>query len=311
MYGTNWEARKKELQKIQKSDISEENLTRFIDILNDFTNWCKEKDYMNTWDYSAVCDFLIPFLEAERFTPNNVIPIKDFIEFTNMYSICFTFKKSMTAYNDIHSDEKPGNALIAALMQFNYWMPSFDYTKDISPLEGVFDLLFALVKDKRKLFEFWNEKNEDIEDLGKYSDLSIPIKRWLNGSQRPTWKLIRLFLDKGLLPKVSLVANPLVGEYTNEELYLAFRRRVFPAWFITKFFDSLENQGLVHEHSRSMIRNGIRLFYRHILITGSNAISLEERQNPMFCMMWHYLVLDDFGHHYNTDTAQWFKRILF
>ena len=86
---------------------------------------------------------------------------------------------------------------------------------------------------------------------------------------------------------------------------------MFPACFITKFFDSLEEQDLIHENSRSMIRNGIRMFYRRIFKFGETDFCMEEKQNPMFCLMWHYLVLNDLTYHYNTDTAQWFKSILF
>ena len=86
----------------------------------------------------------------------------------------------MSAYKELKTDSKPGEELVAALMQFNYWIPSYDYSKDITPLEGVFYLLFSLAQDKRKLFDFWNDKKEEIENLDKYSDLSIPIKRWLS-----------------------------------------------------------------------------------------------------------------------------------
>lgn len=312
-YGTFWDARKKELQKLQKSEISEESLTRFIDILNDFTNWCKEKDYMNTWDYSAVGEFLMPFVAATRFTPNNCIPINDFIEYTTMYAICFVFKKSMEAYIDFKDKSEPVgmDALTATLMQFNYWLPSYNYTNDISPMEGVFNLLFELVKDKRDLIEFWNSKKAEITDSDNPTDLSTQIKRWLNGNQRPTWKHIKLFLDKELLPKESMVKDQIREEFSTENLYLIFRRRVFPSCFITKFFDSLENQNFIHEQSRNMIRNGIRLFYKRMLVDGGTDFSIEEKHNPMFCMMFHFLVLNDFGNHYNTDTAQYFKNILF
>lgn len=310
-YGTFWDARKKEIQKLQKSESSEESLTRFIDILNDFTNWCKEKDYMNTWDYSAVCDFIIPFIAAAGFTPNNCIPVKNFIEYTTMYAICFALKKSMNTYNEIEDNDKPGTALTATLMQFNYWLPSYNYTNDISPMEGVFNLLFELVKNKRTLIEFWNSKKAEITDSDNPTDLNTQIKKWLNGKQRPTWKHIKLFLDEELVPKDSLIKDQISEEFSSENLYLIFRRRVFSSCFITKFFDSLEKQNLIHEQSRNMIRTGIRLFYRRMLVDGGTDFSIEERHNPMFCMMFHFLVLNDFGNHYNTDTAQYFKNILF
>lgn len=310
-YGTFWEARKKEIQKIQKSESNEESLSRFIDILNDFTNWCKDKDYMNTWDYSAVCDFLMPFIAAIRFTPNNCIPIKDFVEYTTMYAICFVFKKSMEAYNHMKEDSTQEESLTASLMQFNYWLPSYNYTKDISPMEGVFNLLFELMKDKRDLIVFWNTKKAEITDSENPTDLNTQIKRWLNGKQRPTWKHIKLFLDEELLPKDSMLKDQISEEFSSENLYLIFRRRVFPSCFITKFFDSIENQELINDQSRYMIRNGVRLFYKHFLTEARTDFSSEEKRNPMFCMMVHFLLLKDFGNHFNTDTAQYFKYILF
>jgi len=105
-YGTFWESRKKEIQKLQKSENREESLSRFIDMLNDFTNWCKENDYMNTWDYWAVYDFSIPFIAATRFTPNNLIPIKDFLEYTTMYAICFALTQSMKEVNNIKNESE-------------------------------------------------------------------------------------------------------------------------------------------------------------------------------------------------------------
>lgn len=311
LYGINWDARKKEIQKLQKSEITEDMFSRFVDILNEFTSWCKEKDYINSWDYHAVCDFLIPFISAIRFTPNNLIPTKDFVEYSTMYAICFTYKRSIDSYKELKDENKPCNELIAAIMQFNYWLPSNNYTKDINPLEGMFNLLFALTKDKRKLIDFWNNRKEELQDKGKFTDLDTQIKRWISGKQRPTWKHIKLFLDESLLPKESLMNNPLADEFSNEEMYLTFRRKIFPACFITKFFDSLEEQELIHENSRLMIRKGIRLFYHHCLTTRDNSFTEEEQQNPMFCMMVHFLIKKDFGFEFNTDTAQYFKRILF
>lgn len=312
-YGTSWEARKKEIQKLQKSEITEESFTRFINMLNDFTDWCIEKDYINTLDHSAVRDFIIPFIAAARFTPNNCIPVKDFIEYTTMYAVCFVFKVRMEAYSDFKDEVEPlgVNALIATLMQFNYWMSSNNYTNDISLMEDVFNLLFELVKDKRDLIEFWNSKKAEITDSDNPTDLNIQIKRWVNGKQRPTWKHIKLFLDEKLLLKESMIKNQINEEFSSEDLYLFFRRRIFPSCFITKFFDSLEKQDLIHEQSRNMIRNGIRLFYKRMLVDGGSDFSIEEKQNPMFCMMFRFLVLSDFGNHYNTDTAQYFKNIIF
>jgi len=196
-------------------------------------------------------------------------------------------------------------------MQFNYWLPSYNYTKDISPMEGVFNLLFELVKEKKDLIEFWNSRKAEITDSDNPTDLNIQIKRWLSGKQRPTWKHIKLFLDEGLLPKESMIRNQIIEEFPNENLYLMFRRKVLPSCFITKFFDSLESQELIHEESRYMIRNGVRLFYKHMLVDGGNEFSIEEKQNPMFCMMIQTLLYKDFGNDYNTDTAQYFKSILF
>jgi len=31
----------------------------------------------------------------------------------------------------------------------------------------------------------------------------------------------------------------------------------------------------------------------------------------MFCMLYRFLMKDDMGYDFNTDTAQWFKRYLF
>ena len=44
-----------------------------------------------------------------------------------------------------------------------------------------------------------------------------------------------------------------------------------------------------------MIQNGIRLFYRHFLVTKEETFSQKELQNPMFCMLYRFLMKDDGG----------------
>ena len=208
--------------------------------------------------------------------------LKDKINKLDKEEKCFICQITKSECINEHIDFKDKSepvgmdALTATLMQFNYWLPSYNYTNDISPMEGVFNLLFELVKDKRDLIEFWNSKKAEITDSDNPTDLNTQIKRWLNGNQRPTWKHIKLFLDEELLPKESMVKDQISEEFSTENLYLIFRRRVFPSCFITKFFDSLENQNLIHEQSRNMIRNGIRLFYKRMLVDGGTDFSIEE-----------------------------------
>ena len=88
-YDFNWEARKKEIQKLLKNDynfdiIHDSNFQRVLDILNEFVDWAKNKDYINTWDKFAILDLLIPYLKALQFTPQDVIPDHDFNEYTIM-----------------------------------------------------------------------------------------------------------------------------------------------------------------------------------------------------------------------------------
>lgn len=52
-YDYNWEARKIEIQKLLKNDynfyiIHDSNFQRVLDILNEFVDWAKNKDYINT-----------------------------------------------------------------------------------------------------------------------------------------------------------------------------------------------------------------------------------------------------------------------
>ncbi len=96
-YDYNWEARKKEIQKLLKcvynfDIINDTNFQRVLDILNDFADWAKDKDYINSWDKGAILDLLIPYMKAQQFTPQDVIPEHDFIEYTIMYSICNAYK---------------------------------------------------------------------------------------------------------------------------------------------------------------------------------------------------------------------------
>ena len=73
-YEYNWEARKKEIQKLLKTEydfdiIHDTNFQRVMDILNDFADWALKKDYINTWDKYAILDLFIPYLRTIQFIP--------------------------------------------------------------------------------------------------------------------------------------------------------------------------------------------------------------------------------------------------
>lgn len=311
-YDYNWEARKKEIQKLIKTDYSfdiihDPNFQRYMDILNEFADWALKKDYINTWDKFAILDLLIPYLKSLQFTPQNVIPEREFTEYTIMYSICNAYKHSAQEVFD-KTNNRSGS-IISAIYQFNFYLPSDNYTKIIEPLEGVFDLFLALAKDKKKLFQYWNDKKFELDEKDS-TDLKILINRWTKTETRPSWKVIKLFMNEDLLPEDNLVYQ-LFTDISGKEQYLTFRRKIFSAYFITNLFDSLSNNGLIDSSSKQMIQEGIRLFYRHALVTKETILSQEELKNPMFCMLYRFLLKDDIGYDFNTDTAQWFKRYLF
>lgn len=311
-YDYNWPARKKEIQKLIKTDyafdiINDPNFKRYLDILKEFVDWAKNKDYINSWDEGAIFDLLIPYLKALQFTPQNVIPEQDFTEYAIMYSICSAYKYS--AQEVLKKTNNRSLAIVSAIYQFNFYLPSDNYTKIIEPLEGVFNLFLALAKDKKKLFQYWNDKKFEIDEKDS-TDLKILIQRWTKTETRPSWKVIKLFMNEDLLPDNNLVYQ-LFPDISGKEQYLTFRREIFSAYFITNFFDSLGKQGLINEISKEMIKIGIRLFYRHFLVTKEPTCSQEELHNPMFCMLYRFLLKDDMGYDFNTDTAQWFKRYLF
>lgn len=311
-YAHNWEARKKEIQKLIKTDygfdiVHNKDFQRFMDILNEFVDWAKEKDYINTWDKGAILDLLIPYMHSVLFTPQDVLPEKDFIEYTIMYSICNAYKRSV---QELSKSKDRLAAINTAIYQFNFYLPSDNYTKIVEPLEGVFDLFLEIAKDKKQLYEYWNDKRFEINEKDS-TDLNILIQRWTKSEKsRPSWKVIKLFMNEDLLPEENLINNPF-PEFTGKDLYLAFRRKIFPAYFITKLFDSLSEQGLINDSSKEMIQTGIRLFYRHALVTKEQYCSQEELSNPMFVMLYRFLLKDDMGYDFNTDTAQYFKRFIF
>ncbi len=315
-YDYNWQARKKEIQKLLKTDydfdiVNDDNFRRFVDILNDFVDWAKKKDYINSWDKGAILDLLIPYMHVVQFTPQDVIPENELIEYTIMYSICYAYKRSMQELLNFKefNNNRPA-AIVSAIFQFNFYLPTYEYTKIVEPLEGVFDLFLALVKDKKQLFQYWNDKKFEIDEKDS-TDLKILIQRWTKSkTSRPSWKVIKLFMNEDLLPEDNLILQPF-PDISGKEQYLTFRRKIFPAYFITNFFDSLEEQGFITETSKGMIQNGIRLFYRHFLVTKEPTLSQEEAHNPMFCLLYRFLFQDDMGYDYNSDTAHWFKRYLF
>lgn len=312
-YEHNWEARKKEIQKLLKCDYSfdiihDSNFQRVLDILNDFVDWAIKKDYINSWDKWTILDLMIPYMHAIQFTLQNEIPESEFNEYTIMYSICSAYKHSVQEV--FKKTNNRSFAITTAIYQFNFYLPSNNYTEIVEPLEGVFNLFLALAKDKKKLFEDWDNKRFQI-DKNNSGDLKLLIQRWTKSkTSRPTWKVIKLFMNEDLLPEYNLVYQ-LFSDISGKEQYLTFRRKIFSAYFITNLFDSLDDHGFLDPSSREMIQNGIRLFYRHFLVTKEPALSQEETHNPMFCMLYRFLLKDDMGYDFNTDTAQYFKRYLF
>ncbi|MDD5929355.1 MAG: hypothetical protein PUC37_06060 [Spirochaetales bacterium] len=312
----NWEARKKEIQKLLKFEydfdiIHDSNFQRVMDILNDFADWAIKKDYINTWDKWAILVLMIPYMHAIQFTPQDVIPDREFIEYTIMYSICNAYKHSVNEVLKSPDFKKNRvDAILLAIYQFNFYLPSYEYTKIVEPLEGVFDMFLALAKDKKQLFQYWNDKKYLIEDEKDSTDLKLLINRWTKSKNRPSWKVIKLFMNEDLLPDDNLILQPF-PDISGKVQYLTFRRKVFPAYFITKLFDSLEDHGYVDASSKEMIQNGIRLFYRHFLVTKEPTLSQEEQHNPMFCMLYRFLLKNDMGDDFNTDTAYYFRRFLF
>lgn len=312
-YDFNWEARKKEIQKLLKNDynfdiIHDSNFQRVLDILNDFVDWAIKKDYINSWDKWAILDLMIPYMHAIQFTLQNEIPESEFNEYTIMYSICSAYKHSVQEV--LKKTNNRSFAITTAIYQFNFYLPSNNYTEIVEPLEGVFNLFLALAKDKKKLFEYWDNKRFQ-RDENNSGDLKLLIQRWTKTkTSRPSWQVIKLFMNEELLPDENLIYQPF-PDMSGRDLYLTFRRKVFPAYFITNLFDSLDDHGFLDPSSKEMIQNGIRLFYRHFLVTKEPVLSQEETHNPMFCMLYRFLLKDEMGYDFNTDTAQYFKRYLF
>ena len=159
-YDFNWEARKKEIQKLLKCDynfdiIHDSNFQRVLDILNDFVDWAIKKDYINSWDKWAILDLMIPYMHAIQFTLQNEIPESEFNEYTIMYSICNAYKRTVQeALKTKDFNNNRSGAITLAIYQFNFYLPSYEYTKNVEPLEGVFDLLLALTKDQKQLLTY-------------------------------------------------------------------------------------------------------------------------------------------------------------
>ena len=249
-YDFNWEARKKEIQKLLKNDynfdiIHDSNFQRVLDILNDFVDWAIKKDYINSWDKWAILDLMIPYMHAIQFTLQNEIPESEFNEYTIMYSICNAYKRTVQeALKTKDFNNNRSGAITLAIYQFNFYLPSYEYTKIVEPLEGVFDLLLALTKDQKQLFKYWNDKKYEIDEKDS-TDLKKLIQRWTKTkTSRPSWQVIKLFMNEELLPDENLIDQPF-PDMSGRDLYLTFRRKVFPAYFITSLFDSLDDHGFL------------------------------------------------------------------
>lgn len=296
-YGSNWEARKKEMQKLQKTEIQQREYKRFLDILNEWADWAQEKNYINSWDKYSIPTLLFFLTKSLLYPQKDFVPIKDFVAFSVMYAICGVFSKMASDMKK----EGIENPFAGALSSYDFWI-SCRYEKDISPIEGVFSLFSVLAKDEKCILDFWNKQKEILQQKGFDSDLKPQIERWRNGKQQPSWKMIKLFLNEDLRPEDSLFYNPIPEENENFS-YLVFRRKLFSAYFITRFFNSLEEQQLMNTETKTMIRRGVILFYRRFLPLRQIAPSvIEETTNPMFLMMTRFLVYKEMGYDFNDDA---------
>lgn len=161
-----------------------------------------------------------------------------------MYSICSAYKHSVQEV--FKKTNNRSFAITTTIYQFNFHLPSNNYTEIVEPLEGVFNLFLALAKDKKKLFEYWNNKRFQIDENNS-GDLKLLIQRWTKSkTSRPTWKVIKLFMNEDLLPEDNLVYQ-LFPDISGKEQYLTFRRKIFSAYFITNLFDSLDDHGFLSD----------------------------------------------------------------
>ena len=77
-YDYNWQARKKEIQKLLKTDydfdiVNDNNFKRFVDILNDFVDWAKKKDYIKLGKLNKLSKKHIYITNPSRYCKNKGI----------------------------------------------------------------------------------------------------------------------------------------------------------------------------------------------------------------------------------------------
>lgn len=169
----------------------------------------------------------------------------------------------------------------------------------MSPFRGSLSVFLTWVKDKNRVFKFWNKK---IDELGKNgnakTDLGINFQKWFGEKTRPSWNVLKLFLDDKLaLPKDYY--KDIDDEIGLSELnyYKAFKQLLFLSYLLNNLFDSLERQELISEETRNMIRNGARMYYREFYIVRdknneehSSVFESDAKENLMFRTM--FCILD-------------------
>ena len=61
---------------------------------------------------------------------------------------------------------------------------------------------------ERVALQYWNDKKYEIDEKDS-TDLKILINRWTKSkSSRPSWKVIKLFMNEDLLPDDNLIYQP-------------------------------------------------------------------------------------------------------
>lgn len=296
-----YESTKKLFQRaslIEDTNMNKTESKRFENIIqkvNDFCEWAKKEQYIGGFTQTAITSFFSALMDAASYK----MPTEE-----NMMEHLLTYALANAIYqNYLEMQEKYPNKdkfenLSDTLALFDIFGTDEHYIEDMSLFHGSLSMFLTWVKDKKEVFDFWNKR---IDEFGKNNDaktdLGINFQKWLNEETKPSWNILKLFLNNEMsLPKDYYKDIDDEIELSEHNYYNAFKHLLFLSYILTNLFDSLEQQELISKRTRRMIRNGGRMYYRDFYIVRDkdnkeylSNFENEAKENLMFRTMFCFL----------------------
>ena len=275
---TSYDAKKHTIDRMKDYDLLNLNETQIENVLefgrkfDAWAEWAKSNGYLQGYQQSAISDFFTVMLEGAK---HNYELNQNTAEHFFCYVIAKVLYLQLRKYRQHYPNETEQESKGWLLAKFDFFGDDNDYKTDYTPVGSSFALLAKWVKDLNELIKYWEKVIDAKGKREKPADFHNFISKWKKGTT-PSWEIIKLFYDNDLCPPEEYFID---DERINKDAYKTFKQNLYMAFVVTHLFDFLEEEEILSEESRSMIRNGIRLYYRDFYITRNMD---NEQYSPVF-----------------------------